>query len=153
MTKFSREIKDIARATVEVAKESDAISELIADLKRFSRERNVDAKTHPIALGAVSALMRRELLPSFDVFLENVIAAAREIANHHDVRVTSANALNAHERAELAQAIEKRLGGSIAVEERTDATLLGGLIVETGGWRFDASVLGKIQRLKRALTV
>lgn len=151
MAKFSRDIKDIARATVDVAKESDATEQVIRDLKRFSRDRNVDAKMHPAALGAIAALLRRKLLPSRDAFVEDVIALARDIVGHHEARVTSAVPLTADERASLAMSLEKRFGGTVALEERADASLIGGMVVETDGWRFDASVKGKIHRLQKAL--
>lgn len=152
MSKFSREIKEIARATVEVARESDATAQVISDLKRFAADRDVDANMHPVALSAIAALLRRELLPSVDAFVENVIAEARDIADHYEARVTSAVPLNAGERAALATSLEKRLGGSVSLEEHADASLIGGLIVETDGWRFDASVKGKIHRLQQALS-
>ncbi len=148
MKYFFREIKAIASATIDVAVEARAVAQVILDLKHFARACEVNAQMHPVALGAIAALLRRGLLSSFDTYLERTITCAREIAKHYEVNVTSAVTLRAPERASLSTALAKRLDGTIALEESTDASILGGLILETNGWRFDASVKGRIHRLE-----
>ncbi|MEK7116430.1 MAG: F0F1 ATP synthase subunit delta [Patescibacteria group bacterium] len=148
MAKSFREINEIARATLEVAAEKHAIAHVIHDLKRFEHEGDVNVTMHPVALGTLSALLRRGLLLSIHTCVERVIAFARERANHHEVKVTSAVALVERERVNIVTALAKRLHGTITLEEAIDASLLGGLILETDGWRFDASVQGKITQLE-----
>lgn len=151
MAKQSRDLKDLARATIEVATEERAVAQMIHDLKQFAREQEVGAKMHPAALGAIAALLRRDLLSSIQAFLEQVAESARNIAKHYEVNVTSAMALTSAERSKLKDILAKRLDGEIALEERTDASLLGGFILESGSWQFDASVIGKIKRLHKSL--
>lgn len=153
MTLYSREIKDIARATIEVAKEKRAVAQVVRDLKRFEHTRSIEESLHPIALGALAALLRRELLASFNPFLQNLVTFARDIAQQYEVRVTSALPLRPEERESLLKILRQRLDGTVALEERIDTSILGGLILAIDAWQFDASVQGQIRRLHKRLAL
>jgi F0F1-type ATP synthase delta subunit len=76
---------------------------------------------------------------------------AREIVNHYAATVWSAIPLAASERQALEKSLAAKLKGTIDLEEKVDPGIIGGLIVETGGWRYDARVKGICDRLKFAL--
>ena len=148
MATFKRELKEIARATIDVARETNDVAHTIQDLKCFGRTHDPDAKMSPAALGAIAVLLHRDLFSSFDMYLEQTIEYAREIAHHYEVRVTSAVRLHEAECTHLKKTLEEKLNGSVALETHVDIQLLGGFMVEMDGWRFDASVNGRMNRLE-----
>ncbi|MBD3251964.1 ATP synthase F1 subunit delta [Candidatus Uhrbacteria bacterium] len=68
-------------------------------------------------------------------------------------KVTSAIPLTNEEVTQLASALQKRLNQPILIDATVDKTLLGGLQVRIGDWTFDASLQGRLHRLKQSLTI
>ena len=64
---------------------------------------------------------------------------------------TSATPLTPDEVRALTQRLEQTTGGRIALEERVDPSLLGGLIVRVGDRLIDGSVRGRLERLRNQL--
>ena len=78
------------------------------------------------------------------------IAAADE--GRLDVELTTAYELSDDEaRAILAQ-IEKASGKRVDATRKVDPTLVGGIVLQVGSLRLDASVLGRLTRLRHELT-
>jgi F-type H+-transporting ATPase subunit delta len=68
------------------------------------------------------------------------------------VRVRTAVALTADERAMLAARLQRTLGGNqVIVEEVIDRGLLGGFIAESGSYLIDASLEGQLERMRQRL--
>ena len=65
--------------------------------------------------------------------------------------VTSAEALTEAQTAALTEALRRAVGGKVAVELRTDASLIGGLVVKVGSRMIDSSLKSKLQRLQLAM--
>lgn len=63
------------------------------------------------------------------------------------VEVVSAVALDAEQKAKLAQALTKRLKLQVALQCSVDSSLLGGAIIRAGDHVIDGSVRGKLNRL------
>ena len=61
--------------------------------------------------------------------------------------VTSAVPLSDGQVAALTDALRKAVGGKVAIETHTDASLIGGLIVKVGSRMVDSSIKSKLQRL------
>ena len=64
---------------------------------------------------------------------------------------TSAIPLTPDEVRALTQRLEQTTGGRIALEERVDPSVLGGLIVRVGDRLIDGSVRGRLERLRTKL--
>ncbi|MCB2081652.1 MAG: ATP synthase F1 subunit delta [Rickettsiales bacterium] len=62
--------------------------------------------------------------------------------------VVSAVALGSKESKQLAATLEKSTGKRVALNQRVDDSLLGGMRVTVGSVMVDASLAGKLQRLK-----
>lgn len=69
------------------------------------------------------------------------------------VDVTVARDLNANLAAKLKESISSGLGKAVDLNVKTDASILGGLILNIGDRQIDHSVRGRINGLKRALSV
>lgn len=63
----------------------------------------------------------------------------------------SAKPLSDGQRARLVAALERRTGKRIRLEEKVDASLVGGMRVQMRGQRLDNTVASRMDRLRRAL--
>jgi F-type H+-transporting ATPase subunit delta len=88
------------------------------------------------------------LLPEISALYEELRS---EVENTVDVEVISAVALNADQRAKLAQALSTRLKRKVRMQNSVDATLLGGAVVRAGDLVIDGSLKGRLQRLATEL--
>ena len=66
-------------------------------------------------------------------------------------RVASARALSDGQIEALTAELEKAVGKNVIVENKTDATLLGGMVVKLGSRMIDGSLKTKLNSLKTAL--
>lgn len=84
-----------------------------------------------------------------------MIRAFRHIAAEHRGEVTasviSAHALSAEQTDGLKASLRQVAGKTITLEQKVDASLLGGLIVQLGSRQFDTSLKTKLNSLKLAL--
>lgn len=103
------------------------------------------------ALNLVRLLVERgraELLPQIAV-------EYRRLANRHagivEAVVTSAAPLTTEETEALRQRIEGMAGARIDLRTDVDPSLIGGLTVKVGGRLLDASVRGRLERLRDEL--
>lgn len=68
------------------------------------------------------------------------------------VELTTAFALSDDEAAAIVQKIEAASGRTVEATRSVDPDLIGGLILQAGSLRVDASVRGRLERLRRELT-
>jgi F-type H+-transporting ATPase subunit delta len=98
-------------------------------------------------LGLLARNRRLFALPEMiDAFLADLAARRGEVT----AQVISAP-LSAHQSAALADALRKSAGAKLAIDQRVDPGLLGGLIVRLGSRMFDASLKSKLTRLEHAM--
>ena len=73
--------------------------------------------------------------------------------DHNIVPVTAVSAVKLSEaqRARLVEKLEKSTGSKILPDERTDSSIIGGMRLEYGGKRYDASVSGRLRALERQI--
>lgn len=67
------------------------------------------------------------------------------------VELTTAHELTDDEAASIVSQIEKGSGRSVEATRSVDPDLIGGLILQVGTMRVDASVRGRLQKLRREL--
>ena len=75
--------------------------------------------------------------------------AAREGRNQ--VHVTSAFDLSEAQRADIAAAMEKRLGTKVTLDCEVDDSLIGGVVIRAGDLVIDASLRGRLGQLAQTL--
>ena len=78
-------------------------------------------------------------------------AMKRESESQLLVRVTSAMALDAAQAEQLRASLQRRFKRDIALETHVDATLLAGVVVDTGTEVIDGSARGRLAQLAGAL--
>ena len=69
-----------------------------------------------------------------------------------NVELTTARELSDTEARDLLQQIEEASGRKVEATQRVDPDLIGGLVLQAGSLRLDASVRGRLDRLRQELT-
>ena len=166
-----------ARALYEAAKEQDkldAVREELGDfveaqrqvpeLRELLRNPQLDQRLKASALeellGGDEALVRNFLLLLAE---KNRVGEIDEIAREFDrlvaeaegildVELTTAVELSDEETRDVIAQIEKASGRKVEAPQRVDPDLIGGLVLQAGSLRLDASVRGRLDRLRQELT-
>ncbi|HET7129999.1 MAG TPA: ATP synthase F1 subunit delta [Gaiellaceae bacterium] len=81
--------------------------------------------------------------------LDALVASEQRIL---DVRLTTAHELSDKEFKKILGSIEKASGRKVQAERDVDPDLIGGLVLQAGSMRLDASVRGRLERLRHDLT-
>jgi F-type H+-transporting ATPase subunit delta len=79
-------------------------------------------------------------------------ALRAEAESRVDVEITSAAEVPAAQRSALGSAIGARLQREVAIDWKTDESLIAGAVVRAGDLVIDGSVSGELARMKSALT-
>lgn len=69
-----------------------------------------------------------------------------------EVELTTAYELSDDEAREILAQIEKASGRQVDATRRVDPDLIGGFVLQAGSMRVDASVRGRLERLRQELT-
>jgi len=100
-------------------------------------------------LGELAEHRRMALLPEVAALFEHY---KRESESQLLVKVTSAFALEAAQAEQLKASLKRRFKREIELETKVDASLLGGVVIDTGSEVIDGSARGRLARLSSALT-
>jgi F-type H+-transporting ATPase subunit delta len=68
-----------------------------------------------------------------------------------DVELTTAHELSESEFQSLVSDIERKSGRKVQASRTVDPGLIGGLVLQAGSMRLDASVRGRLERLRQSL--
>jgi F-type H+-transporting ATPase subunit delta len=166
-----------ARALYEAAKDKDRLDLVrveLADFVQAQREvpelrellRNPQLD-HRVKASALEELLGgdEELVRNFLLLLaeKNRAGEVEEIAREFeqmvaleegilDVELTTAVELSDEEARDVIKQIEKASGRKVEASRRVDPDLIGGIVLQAGSMRLDASVLGRLNRLRTELT-
>jgi F-type H+-transporting ATPase subunit delta len=80
--------------------------------------------------------------------LDALVAAEEQIL---DVELTTAHELTEKEFGRILGRIEAQSGRKVQASRQVDPDLLGGLVLQAGSMRLDASVRGRLERLRHEL--
>ncbi len=139
----AREVEEFFRSPIFSQEEKRVL------LKKLGKEQSIDPRLQRF-LEAVLALGHFHLLPEIaEAFAEEL----RERRNEAVVQVRTARPLKEKERKRLAEAFAHATGKTISMEEKTDQTLIGGVVVEMGGVVYDSSIEGYLKRLREEFAV
>jgi F-type H+-transporting ATPase subunit delta len=80
--------------------------------------------------------------------LDTLVAAEERIL---DVELTTATELSDDEFGRILGRIESASGRKVQAERKVDPNLIGGIVLQAGSMRLDASVRGRLERLRNDL--
>jgi F-type H+-transporting ATPase subunit delta len=166
-----------ARALFEAAKEQGRLAEAreelddfvttareVPELRALLENPQVDPRAKRAAL--------KELLAEGDELVRNFLllvvekgraAELEEIQREFDelvaaeeqrltVELTTAYELSEDEARDIVRQIEQASGRRVDANRKVDSELIGGLVLQAGSLRVDASVRGRLERLRRELS-
>lgn len=162
------ELAEESKALDTVADELALLDRMIAesvDLRRLIRSpvisradqrRAMDAVLDHAGVGDLTRRFIGLLARNRRLFaLPDMIAAYRDrLAGRRGETaavVVSAKALTEAQSKAVGEALNKAVGTKVAVDERVDPSLLGGLVVRVGSRMIDSSLSTKLQRLRLAM--
>ena len=146
------ELFDLARALEDVP-------ELSALLQNPELESHLKADVLDKILGGADELVRnfvrlvvekgrggeiREIAAEFDA----LVAAEEGVL---DVELTTAHELSDADFDRIRTDIEKKSGRKVQASRTVDPDLIGGIVLQAGSMRLDASVRGRLERLRQQL--
>jgi F-type H+-transporting ATPase subunit delta len=165
-----------ARALFEAAKEAgrlDAVQEELSDFVQATRDvpelgallsnPQLDPRAKAAALGDLlgdaDELVRNFLLLIVEkgraAQLEEIDrefeALAAQEARRLSVELTTAYELSDDEAGAIVEQIEQASGRSVDATRSVDPDLIGGIVLQAGSMRVDASVRGRLERLRHEL--
>ena len=165
-----------ARALVEAAKEQGKLAEVSRDLGDFVQaSRDVPELAslleNPEIDHRAKQAVLEELLAGGEELVRNLLLVAAEKGRAGEIAeiqrevealvaaeerrlevvLTTAYELSDAEATEILQQIEKRTGRQLEATRRVDPSLIGGFVLQAGSMRADASVRGRLERLRHDL--
>ena len=129
------------------------------DDPNISREEKVDtlprpfpeSEPHVLNLLRILTIKHRMLLvPAIADELERRMREARGIT---EASVTVARPIDDRERTEIAQRLGQVLGKEVEIHTHVDEAIIGGIVIRVGDQLIDASVAGRLERLRQELAV
>lgn len=157
-----------AKATETVEGDLSTISQMLdasADLRRLIASPVLGRGEQSRAIGAVldkagvsdttrnfvSVCAQNRRLFALPAMIREFRRMASEHRGEQAAEVISAKALSDDQKAALADALKKAVGSDVAVEEKVDPELLGGLVVRIGSRMVDGSLKTKLQQMRLAM--
>ena len=146
----------------EVAQLAQAVEE-VPELKELLRNPQLDPRAKAAALEDVLSggeqLVRNFVLLLADkgragIFEDVAREFERLIAEHEGIvhaELTTAVELSDKEARDLLGQIEQAAGRKVEATRTVDPGLIGGIVLQVGSHRLDASVRGRLERLRREL--
>jgi len=110
-------------------------------------------KAPELVRGLLNALAEQKRLPLIENVAQIFAEKAQDLRGEMSAEIVSATALDASEQAAIAERLSKAYGKKIHLTLRTDASLLGGMVVNIKSTQLDASIAGKLNRLEVGLKV
>ena len=135
----------------------------VPELRELLRNPQLDPRARRAALDDVLAgsddLLRNFLLVLADKGragqLEEIAKEFERLVAEHDgvvhAELTTAVELSDDEAGKLLQQIEQASGRKVEASRSVDPDLIGGIVLQVGSHRLDASVRGRLERLRRQL--
>jgi F-type H+-transporting ATPase subunit delta len=154
----------LEQVRAEVAQFAQAVAE-IPELRELLRNPQLDPRAKARALQDLleggEELVRNFVLLLADkgragIFDEIARDFERLVAEHEGVvraELTTAVELSDKEARDLLQQIEQATGRKVEATRSVDPGLIGGIVLQIGSHRLDASVRGRLERLRRELAI
>lgn len=166
-----------AKALLELAIENNQIDAIASDMKALVAANEETRDFHlflvsPIINAEKKTLIFKELFPQFNEitssFVTLVTKNGREsllpiIASSFEmqlkahlgivpVTLVSAQPMDAATKTSIMNKVQAAVSGKLEVEEKIDASIVGGFIVKMGDTQIDASIANQFKNLKQRLT-
>jgi F-type H+-transporting ATPase subunit delta len=166
---YARALYDAAKDKDSVAAVQEELGDFVAavrdvpELRAILRNPQIDPRAKSAAIEAISGGMH-DIVRNFLKLLaeKGRIADVEEIARELDrlvareqgelrVELTTAQELSDDEASRIVDQIAKASGRKVEATRSVDPDLIGGIVLQAGSFRLDASVRGRLNRLRQDL--
>jgi len=177
MANSKRNNKEIAGAYMELAKAENLVSQVIDDMRLFSDvlamnphliqllqdglmpiqkrlealDKTFGKEIHAYSRNTIALLIQNNGLSDFKSFLQTLETVARESANHFECTVTTAVEIGDDIKKQIQKALEKKFNGTVRIKTEVDTSIIGGLVVRCGDWKYQSTIQSKLQQLHNHL--
>jgi F-type H+-transporting ATPase subunit delta len=132
------------------------LASFIADpsISTHERSKALNVAASDLAKETVNIVLliaSHRLLKKMDRLIACVRDAFARSTNSRAASATAAVPLTDKERKEITKILEQKTGTHVTLTERIDPAIGGGLLIQLGDWEFDATVAGRLRRMKHAL--
>jgi F-type H+-transporting ATPase subunit delta len=166
---YARALYEAARDEDRVAQAREELADFVAiqrqvpELRELLRNPQIDKQLKRTALeellGGEEELVRNFLLLLVEKNrageVEEIVDEFERLAAREEgileVELTTAVELSDDEARDVVAQIERASGRTVEAKRRVDPDLIGGMILQAGNLRVDASVRGRLERLRQAL--
>jgi F-type H+-transporting ATPase subunit delta len=166
---YARALFDAAKEQGRVAEVQSALQDFrttvdaVPELRRMLENPQLDpgAKRAALAelLGDSEELVRNFLLliaekgraGELDQFVDEFDTLVARDEGRLNVELTTAYELSEDDAASILKKIEQASGRTVEATRKVDPALVGGIVLQAGSMRVDASIRGRLARLQRTL--
>jgi len=143
--------REIFRSVPEVLEAFDSPA-----VPREAKEKVLSSLIDKYPIGRTTANFLRILVDHHRIrYFQEIYLAYVKVVNEEKgivaARVTAAHALSDEELSRLRASLSEATGKAVTLEVRTDAGLLGGLVVQVGSTVYDGSIRSQLDEVKRRL--
>ncbi len=156
--KLDQTVLEEVRAIRKAFRENEAFPRLLGNMSMSKEERVriVDeafkGQIHEYTLNFLKILVERGAIHAFD---ECAAAYQESYYRDHQVavaEVTTATALSGEQKNRLREKLKKLTGKEIVVKEIIDPSVLGGVLLQMDGKRYDNTVRHRLAAIKQTMT-
>ena len=119
--------------------------------RKLLAELMVRHPVHPITSNFLRVLLQHHRILYFPQILKSYLKAVSERKGIVSATVSTASPLSQPELESLAGKLAGITGKSVNIELKTDASLLGGIVVQVGSTVFDGSIRARLNSVKHRL--
>lgn len=122
-----------------------------ADHREQTIERVFRGKASDLLVNTLQVLNRKGRIGKLPAVAEAFAKAEAEAQGKVEVEVRSAIPLSDEQRQQLTEAVERKTGRTPRLLESIDESLLGGMVVQIGDQKVDASIASRLRTLSSRL--
>jgi F-type H+-transporting ATPase subunit delta len=166
---YARALYDAAKERGDVEETRQELSDFVAavrdvpELRAILRNPQIDPRAKAAAIEAITGGVHDVVRNFLKLLAEKGrIAVVEEIERELDrlvakeqgqisVELTTAQELTDEEAREIVDQIAKASGRPVEATRKVDPSLIGGIVLQAGSFRIDASVRGRLNRLRQEL--
>lgn len=148
--------KDMRSITQTISDSKELSDILISPVVKSSDKKNILSEvfkgSHKITEGLINALIDNKRIGLLHDVAQKYIILNEDFKGQGVAFVTTAVPLTADLEKKILQKVVDLTGKKVVVENKVDATILGGFVLRVGDLQYDASISSKLSNLKREFT-
>lgn len=154
---IERETLDELRALCDAFRENPDFIRLLSNMSLSKEERvgiadrALRGQVHPYVLNFIMILTERGAAYAFQECVAAYQACYNDAHRIVEAEVTTAKALTDAQREKLMQKLRAMTGKDVALRENVDASVLGGVLLQMDGKRYDNTLRQRLNDIRRSI--